>query len=140
MIVVERATEEDLIHLFEIDIEKRNPERMRWIEQAVRARKTIVAREGDTYLGFAMVDTSFFGEHFIELLVVAPPHRRKGIATELIRYIEKTRPTDKLFTSTNQSNTPMQALLDKLGYVRSGYVENLDEGDPELIYFKRLER
>ena len=43
-----------------------------------------------------------------------------------------------MFTSTNQSNLPMQRLCDRLGYVKSGYVENLDEGDPELIYVKLL--
>jgi hypothetical protein len=30
----------------------------------------------------------------------------------------------------------MQALCERLGYVRSGYIENLDEDDPEIIYFK----
>jgi hypothetical protein len=35
------------------------------------------------------------------------------------------------------SNTIMQELFEKLGYIRSGYIENLDEGDPEIIYFKR---
>jgi hypothetical protein len=28
----------------------------------------------------------------------------------------------------------MQGLLTELGFVRSGFVEGLDEGDPELIY------
>ena len=35
-------------------------------------------------------------------------------------------------------NAPMQALVEKLGYVKSGWIENLDEGDPDIIYFKRL--
>jgi len=32
----------------------------------------------------------------------------------------------------------MRRLLEGLGYEGSGYVENLDWGDPELIFFKRL--
>jgi hypothetical protein len=32
----------------------------------------------------------------------------------------------------------MQRLCDRLGFVKSGYIENLDEGDPELIYVKFL--
>jgi hypothetical protein len=32
----------------------------------------------------------------------------------------------------------MQNLCEKLGFVRSGCIENLDEGDPEIIYFKRM--
>jgi hypothetical protein len=35
-----------------------------------------------------------------------------------------------LFASTNESNVPMQALLDSLGYVQSGIINNLDPGDP----------
>jgi hypothetical protein len=32
----------------------------------------------------------------------------------------------------------LQAVCESLGFIRSGVVENLDEGDPEIIYFKRL--
>jgi hypothetical protein len=32
----------------------------------------------------------------------------------------------------------MQALLLKNGFVQSGFIENLDEGDPEQVYFKRI--
>ena len=72
------------------------------------------------------------------MLYVHPSHRRKGVGTQLIRHLEALCTTEKLFTSTNRSNAPMQALLPKLGYAPSGFVENLDEGDPELIYFKRV--
>lgn len=33
----------------------------------------------------------------------------------------------------------MQRLCEKLGFVRSGYIENLDEDDPEIVYCKRPE-
>lgn len=67
-----------------------------------------------------------------------PAHRRHGVATALMRHVESICPTAKLFTSTNESNTPMQRLCKTLGFVRSGWIENLDEGDPEIIYFKRV--
>lgn len=44
-------------------------------------------------------------------------------------------PQPKLFTSTNRSNLPMRALLLKAGFIESGYIENLDENDPELVFF-----
>jgi hypothetical protein len=31
----------------------------------------------------------------------------------------------------------MQRLCESLGYLRSGLIENLDDGDPEVFYFKR---
>ena len=55
-----------------------------------------------------------------------------------LRAAELDCQTGKVFTSTNQSNLPMQRLCDRLGFIKSGYVENLDEGDPELIYVKLL--
>lgn len=37
-------------------------------------------------------------------------------------------------------NKPMQSLLEDAGYRLSGYIDNLDFGDPELVYFKSLRR
>lgn len=37
--------------------------------------------------------------------------------------------------STNRSNEPMRRLLERQGFVASGVVENLDQGDPERVYF-----
>ena len=53
-----------------------------------------------------------------------------------MKFLETRSATSKLFTSTNLSNKPMQLLLAKLGYTLSGYIENLDPDDPELVYFK----
>ncbi len=55
-----------------------------------------------------------------------------------MRGLEASCTTQRLFTSTNRSNAAMQAFLPKLGYIPSGVVDNLDEGDPELIFFKYL--
>ena len=72
------------------------------------------------------------------MLYVHPEFRRQGIGSALIRHLVKECRTPKLFTSTNQSNFRMQRLLAMLDFDRSGFIENLDEGDPELVYFKRL--
>ena len=45
--------------------------------------------------------------------------------------------TSKVFSSTNQSNKRMQQLFHNLGFVKSGFIDNLDEGDPEMIYMKQ---
>jgi hypothetical protein len=43
--------------------------------------------------------------------------------------------TSRVFTSTNQSNEAMQALLMSGGWVLSGILVGLDEGDPERVFF-----
>jgi ribosomal protein S18 acetylase RimI-like enzyme len=74
----------------------------------------------------------------MELLIVHPGYRRQGVGTAIIRRLENLCATKKFFTSTNQSNIPAQKTYEANGFIRSGYIENLDEGDPEIIYFKLL--
>lgn len=89
-------------------------------------------------VGYLVLEHGFFGRGFISMLAVHPDHRRAGVATALVHHAERACRSDRLFTSTNQSNLVMQALLDRLGYVRSGIVDHLDPGDPELIYSRLL--
>ncbi len=116
------------------------PGRREFLERAAAAGECWLAREGADIVGFAVFDRSLYDQPFVSLLYVVPEQRRNGIATDLMRHVESICPGRKLFTSTNESNTPMQRLCERLGYVRSGWIENLDEGDPEIIYFKRLSR
>ncbi|MHB1457710.1 MAG: GNAT family N-acetyltransferase [Armatimonadota bacterium] len=108
------------------------------IKDAISASQCLYARIDGAIAGFAIFEQSFFGQGFIDLLIVHPDYRQQGVGKAIICYIEEHCPTDKLFTSTNQSNIPMQNLCEGIGFSRSGYIENLDEGDPEIIYFKRI--
>lgn len=89
-------------------------------------------------LGYVMLDYSFFGNGFVSLLYVSQAARQRGVGCALMRHAESVCKTEKLFTSTNMSNAIMQALLNKLGYALSGVLHELDEGDPELVFFKKL--
>ena len=97
-----------------------------------------IARSDGALVGFAVVTRAFFGQPFIEIVVVAAPARRRGVATALVHQaeVEARAHGRKLFTSTNQSNAAMHAFCAAAGFVKSGVVENLDEDDPEIIYFK----
>ena len=90
-------------------------------------------------LGYLVADTSFYGYPFVWLVVVAQPYRRRGVATQLIKHAEWLFRGRKLFTSTNESNLASQKLMEGLGFELSGRIEHLDEGDPELVYFKQLD-
>ena len=114
------------------------PGRREFLERAHRAGECIVARRGGEMAGFAVFDRSFFGQPFIELLYVEPACRRAGVARAIVRYIESICPGEKLFTSTNESNAAMHAFCAALGFARSGRIDNLDDGDPEIVYFKRV--
>jgi GNAT superfamily N-acetyltransferase len=78
---------------------------------------------------------NFFERDFVELLLVTEQRRRLGIGRKLLDAAVGARGTDVIFTSTNESNWPMRALLEEGGWSLSGRLDGLDDGDPELVYF-----
>lgn len=111
-----------------------DPTRAEQLRTSVASETALVAIVSGALVGYTVLDHSFFGNAFLVLLVVRADSRRKGFGTALLRAAEARAQTAKVFASTNQSNPPMQRLLESAGYQRSGVIENLDAGDPELIY------
>jgi len=91
-------------------------------------------------VGFAIVTRHFFGFPFVDLLMVADPERRGGVGSALMEQCERSHDADRIFTSTNESNAPMRRLLAKADWSVSGVIENLDPGDPELVFVKFRDR
>jgi GNAT superfamily N-acetyltransferase len=131
---IDAATAADVPALVALDsFAAPDNERAADIARWVAAGECICARRDRHPVGYCVLTRHFFGQPLLELVMVAPSHRRQGVATALIRHaIARARPV--LWTSTNQSNSPMQALLERLGFRRSGLIEGLDADDPELIY------
>ena len=106
------------------------------IKSAIERGECFAAWVDDKIQAFALISRSFFGFEFIDLLAVAEKRRRQGIGRAMLDYLYGACETMKLFTSTNQSNIPMQKLLDKAGFSYCGIIDALDEGDPELFYVR----
>jgi len=117
----------------------RDPGRVGFLRSAIADGTALVAVTSGAIVGYAVLDHSFYGNAFLALLVVRADSRRRGFGTALLHAAEARARTPKLFTSTNASNLPMQHLLDNAGYQRSGVIENLDPGDPELVYVRYLD-
>ena len=115
-----------------------DPDRAESVKQAVEQGRCFAAFDGDDVAGYAVLNDHFLGQVFVELLIVGPAYHRQGIGTLLLRQAERSCGRQKLFTSCNRSNLPAQCLFEKCGFQRSGQIYNLDEGDPELVYFKAL--
>lgn len=135
--MIQPANSRDITVLLEIDpISAVDSERQKFIEASLRKNSCYVIKLGRKVIGFGVLEYSFFGKGFVSMLYIDSEFRRKGAGVSLLTYLESITTSDKLFTSTNLSNIPMQTLLGKLGYILSGVVHNLDDNDPELIYFK----
>lgn len=133
------ATESDLEAMYAVvHIISEEGSRRQHIREWVDAGRAIVALIDEVVVGYAVIEYIFFSNGFISMLMVDKANRRKGVAAALVKHLEEICKTDKLFTSTNKSNKPMQGLMQSMSYEPSGTVYNLDEGDPELFYVKRL--
>lgn len=114
--------------------------RMDYIEKAIERKQCIITKDSVGITGFLIYDTYFFEHCFISLIIVSPSKRRMGYASLLINYMKSISPTIKIYSSTNRSNTDMQKVFEVNRFIQSGIVENLDEGDPEIIYFTSKEK
>jgi len=139
MMIIRKATEADISNIIAIDyIAVEEDDRKQHIKKWVLEENAVIALDDTDLIGYAVLEYTFFSQGFIAMLLVKPSNRRKGVGTSLISHLERNCKTSKLFTSTNKSNKPMQELMVKMEYQPSGTVYNLDEGDPELFYFKPL--
>lgn len=136
---IRNATENDIDEIIAIDrIATTEETRHQHIRAWVRRGCATIVLIDERIVGYAVLEYTFFSHGFISMLIVQEAYRRKGIASELVKRLEETCNTAKIFTSTNESNIPMQAFMASMSYEPSGIVYNLDEGDPELFYFKRV--
>lgn len=127
------ATLIDINAIFSIDTiatTERYEDIIQWIEQEI----CYVLETNNEILAYSVLHYHFYSHAFIELLMINKNYRRQGLGLILINKLKLQSKTQKIFTSTNQSNTATQQLLIKAGFISSGYIENLDDNDPELIY------
>lgn len=114
-------------------------QRRELIDAAIAARRCWVAEGFGKVVGYGILSKNFFHRDFVEIVYVAEDARRTGAGAALLGAIERSIKADRLFTSTNESNVAMRALLFTRGYRESGRIENLDPNDPELVFVKFLE-
>ncbi len=133
------AVKADMPALLECDAyaQSNEPRRLTLSRWCTEGSVLLAEAEGQV-LGFLVLEHSFFGHGFIPLICVRRLSRGSGIARFLLARAELLCQTSKLFTSANASNEPAQALFVSAGFAQSGAIENLDSGDQELVFFKRL--
>ena len=133
---VRLATETDVAALIALDsVAEHETQRAAQIRAWCGQGDCYLAEEQDVVMGYGVLHYHFFGCGFIEMLMVGERYRRRGVGQALITALKSHCRHPKLFTSTNRSNLPMQRLLLNAGFVASGQIDNLDDGDPEQVFF-----
>lgn len=75
------------------------------------------------------------GRLYVEYLAVKEEYRRQKIASRLLEHMEFNCLTNRLFISTESTNTPMLNLLESRGYEKSGAISNANLSGADEIYF-----
>lgn len=109
-----------------------------FIHAAVDRGQLLVASAGGDVVGFLVYRTDWFNCTFVSLVAVKPEHRRKGVARALYRAVEAESLSPRLFSSTEETNAASIQMHSALGFVPSGYIDNLPQGSRELLFYKRL--
>jgi N-acetylglutamate synthase-like GNAT family acetyltransferase len=138
---IREATLADIDELVRLDTTvPHDSTRKSFIRKWVEAGECYVAVKAGRIVGCGVLNYSFFHLGNVEMLVIHAEFRQQGIGRKLLRLLETRCKTEKFWVTTNLFNQPMQKLLASEGFVLSGFVDNLDLGDPELIFFKKLEK
>jgi ribosomal protein S18 acetylase RimI-like enzyme len=145
-LVVRQAVAEEVPALLRVEREltavetrggiQNEPAETSGLPKLVAAGECYVGTLDGALAGYAVMHDRFFHAGFVEILNVGPSFRRRGVGRSLLRHLVECCHSPKIWTSTNLSNTPMQTLLAREGFLMSGFIEGLDEGDPELVYSK----
>jgi ribosomal protein S18 acetylase RimI-like enzyme len=136
--VIRQGEDHDLQSLCRLDQEARiESDRRELVREAILEKRCWVLESEKDILGYGILTHGFFGRSFLELIYIDELQRSKGYGPTLISFLEAHSRSSDFFTSTNLSNAHMQHVLQKLGYEQSGIINNLDPGDPEIVYVKR---
>ena len=114
--------------------------RAEFIGKWLREDKVVVAEADGRVVGYAVFNHAFFHQGQAEMLMVHPEYRGRRIGEQLLKALEEMCDTPKFFVTTNLSNHRMQRLLLRMGYSACGYIDELDPGDPELVFVKKMAR
>lgn len=109
------------------------------ITKAISYDECFLILSDNQVVGFLIFDYRFFDQGWIELIIIDEKYRGKGIGGKVFDLLCEQCKTDKVFTSTNRSNTRMQKALAKANFSFAGELNGLDDGDPELFYYRLIE-
>jgi ribosomal protein S18 acetylase RimI-like enzyme len=115
-----------------------DPSRGALIDEWLRHDIVFVAEVDGRAVGYGVFNHAFFRQGNVDMLMIHPDHRGRRIGEQLLRALEASCDTPKLFCTTNASNERMQRLLARTGFATCGFIDELDPGDPELVFVKVL--
>ena len=136
-ILVRPATTEDAKAIKVLDtVVPLDSSRAVYIDKWLEKDTVLIAEFNGKVVGYGVFNHAFFRQSQVDMLMVNENYRGQRIGEHLLLELEKLSDTPKFWVTTNLSNHRMQRLLTRLGYKPCGYIDELDPGDPEIIFVK----
>jgi len=111
------------------------------IDRWLKEDEVVLAEVDAVIVGYAVLARRRFLDYdTLQMLMVEERYRGQRIGEMLLRRVQGLVLTDRFFVTTNLSNYPMQRMLRRLGYVGCGFIDELDPGDPEIVFVKRFHK
>ena len=105
--------------------------------EVAEGRMTVWEVDGAAVGYLTVTGSRFHGYPYLQFLCVRDDHRRRGIASALLRHAEERFAGKRVFVSTESTNAGMLALLGPRGYLRSGALAGLNrDGSEEVFFYK----
>jgi GNAT superfamily N-acetyltransferase len=108
------------------------------VQAALDREQLLVALDDGAVVGTLAYRTDWFACTLVTLVSVLEDRRRRGVARRLFEAAEAVIPGPRLFSSTEETNVAAIRMHRALGFVESGYVDNLPQGYRELLFYKRV--
>ncbi len=115
------------------------------VEEKIKRQEYIVAKQGDTHLGFLRF-TLFWSEiPCIDMVLVEQEHRRQGIGKSIVKFLEDyafENGQSVIMSSSQQDEPEPQTWHRQIGFEHAGIINDFApiQDVPEIIFIKRLQR
>lgn len=141
MLSIRRAGEEDLEGCYALDRQViGDSHRAPFLTSRFEQGRLFVAETEERIVGFIAYENDWMGQMYVSLVCVHPQYRRRGIAMRLFQAVEVVCETGSLFSSAEEDNLVSMQMHERLGFRKSGYIENLPQPSREAIFFKEAEQ
>lgn len=98
--------------------------------------RMLVAEIAGAVVGYASwLPRGFVRRDYIAFIGVDPVFQRRGLGRALLQAVEVTIGPGRVFTSTDENNAAMIALLPIQGWTYAGSVAGANEGDRAEVFF-----